>query len=201
MYILYPYLSFCLTKTGRFNALLAWQWTGAGPRACRSCLSTHGSLRGPHGSGDRHPGCDAPTPAVGAGPLPVWVLPSSCYGEAGLTTHSYCLGLPSLDFTQSPCYPSPVSPWPHSAIQLTSYRVLVPFTWNRTLVPRIRFWHPSLLDGMSMALRGHPGLKEPLADPQREPLVSLRGDSCCVHVLTELPDTDAPPSHPQTASS
>ena len=40
VYILYPYLSFCLTKTGRFNALLARQWIGAGPRACRSCLST-----------------------------------------------------------------------------------------------------------------------------------------------------------------
>lgn len=53
----------------------------------------------------------------------------------------------------------------------------------------------------SVELSGHPGFKESLSDPQREPLVCPRGDSRCVRVLTEqlvqspLPAGDSYPRH------
>lgn len=139
-------MSFCLTKTGRFNALLAWQWTGAGPRACRSCLSTHGSQRGPHRSVDRHLGCDAHPSCRSRAAARVGIAQLLLWG-GGADSTFLLLGAPFSGFHAEPLLPFPPS-------TLTSFSNTADFTSCLSSIypdphpcPRIRFWHPSLLDG------------------------------------------------------
>lgn len=168
------------------------QVLGLGPAEAASPAPLEGSYL----SANRLPPCSAHL-SCGAG-LPALGMPSgSCSGGGGVDDTPFTPWAPSLDFRQGPCCPSPVTPSADSVLQLALHCV---FPGTAPLSPELDSSAPvSLMEcaRSSVELGGRPGFKESLSDPQREPLVCPRGDSCCVHVLTEqLVQSPLPARHP-----